>query len=634
MKNRIAVFANGYNRYCTLKALDGMKTVGSERDFDIDVFVGYAAFNDSADLNTGRAGIYWLPKMENYDGVVVFSGLINDFSVAKRICLNAKEKGVPVVSIGEYVEGIPFVGTNNETGMRELVEHLVNVHGVKRAVYIGGSKEHIDTGIRQSVIEDVFREHGLELRKEDIYYADWVNEHAAAIASRIAASEEGLPDAIICANDVMALAVSGRLIKEGYKLPEAVIVTGFDHIEESDITYPALTTVELDYFTIGKNACRMLCHIIDGDSDVTKEVVASSAVFAESCGCSNDVAYDELRRVFCRSVHTVKRDVEFFERLCRMERNEILKSDGYLDLKSNLRRFYKNNHYIVGPDYFVILNKEYFSDPVPDEKVILKDGYGTNMMDVTVALKDGIPFDGRLNGNELIPGYKKVPGEQNLFFYFPLSSGRYNYGYFVFKGIPVMISEDLRVYEFLRKAEQSFMEYRLKMKLDAANRELTDLYNKDQLTGLYNRFCFDSRAAVLYEHCLVENKPMSIMFTDINYMKIINDKFGHMAGDKSIIAVADAIKASIRSDALAVRYGGDEFIILSPDTKQMESDGIRNRIEIYLNELYRAGHIPCNVTVSCGYVITDPSSGKSLEDYISEADNVMYEIKQRVHDGE
>ena len=91
MKNRIAVFANGYNRYATLKALDGMKTVGAEKDFDIDVFVGYAAFNDSPDLNTGRAGIYWLPKLENYEGVIVFSGLINDFNVAKQICLNAKE---------------------------------------------------------------------------------------------------------------------------------------------------------------------------------------------------------------------------------------------------------------------------------------------------------------------------------------------------------------------------------------------------------------------------------------------------------------------------------------------------------------------------------------------------------------
>lgn len=633
MKNRIAVFANGYNRYATLKALDGMKTVGAEKDFDIDVFVGYAAFNDSPELNTGRAGIYWLPRLENYDGVIVFSGLINDFNVAKQICLNAKEKNVPVVSIGEYVDGIPFVGSNNETGMRELVEHLVKEHGVKRAVYIGGSREHIDTSIRQSVIEDVFKENGLELKKEDIYYADWVNEHAAEIASRIANSKEGLPDAMICANDVMALAVSGRLIQMGYKLPDDLIITGFDHIEESEITFPALTTVEQDYLTIGKNACSLLYDIIEGNVSTIKEVVSSRAVIAESCGCRNNREYDEARRDYCRSVHTIKRDIEYFERLCRMERNEILKSEGYEDLKEHLRNFYKDNYYVVGPDYYVVLNSQFFNNPDPDDSTILKGGYNAKL-DVTVALRNGKIVDGKLKSGELIPGYKKKPGKQNLFYFFPLSSGRYNCGYFAFKGTPIMISENMRVYDFMEKVEQSFMEYRLKMRLDEANRELTDLYNKDPLTGLYNRFCFDSIADILYEESVEFKKPLAIMFTDINYMKNINDEYGHEAGDRSIIAVADAIMASIGPDALAVRYGGDEFIILSPDTGDADSEAIRTQIEKHLKALCKARKLPGKVSVSCGYVITDPESGKTIDEYINEADKVMYSIKKKVHDGD
>ena len=124
---------------------------------------------------------------------------------------------------------------------------------------------------------------------------------------------------------------------------------------------------------------------------------------------------------------------------------------------------------------------------------------------------------------------------------------------------------------------------------------------------------------------------MSIMFTDINYMKNINDEYGHAVGDKSIIAVSDAIRESIGPDALAVRYGGDEFIILSPDTAEEGSDVIRTQIEKYLAKLYKAKKIPCKVTVSCGYVITDPKSGKTFEEYINEADKVMYEIKKKVH---
>ena len=633
MKNRIAVFANGYNRYATLKALDGMRTVASVKDFDIDVFVGYAAFNDSPEFNAGRAGIYWLPKLENYDGIIVFSGLINDFDTAKQICLNAREKNVPVVSIGAYVDGIPFVGSNNETGMRELVEHLVKEHGIKRAVYIGGSREHIDTSIRRSVIEDVFKENGLELKEEDIYYADWVNEHAAEIASKIARSKAGLPDAMICANDIMALAVSGRLIQMGYKLPDDLIITGFDHIEESEITYPALTTVEQDYFTIGSNAAKLLCDIIEDSTSMVKEVVSSHAVIAESCGCRNNREYDESRRVYCRTVHTVKRDLEFFERLCRMERNEILKSSGYEDMKDHLRNFYKDNNYVVGSDFYMVLNRGYFNGPAPDDSLILKDGYDAKL-DVTVALRNGKIVDGKLKAGELIPGYKKKPGKQSLFFFFPLSSGRYNCGYFAFKETPVMISENLGVYSYMEKLEQSFMEYRLKMRLDEANRELSDLYNKDPLTGLYNRFCFDSIADILYEESVEFKRPLAIMFTDINYMKNINDEYGHAAGDQSIIAVADAIMGSIGPDALAVRYGGDEFIILSPDTGEADSEALRTKIEKQLKALCKARKIPGKVSVSCGYVITDPESGKTVNEYINEADKVMYSIKKKIHEGD
>jgi diguanylate cyclase (GGDEF)-like protein len=313
-----------------------------------------------------------------------------------------------------------------------------------------------------------------------------------------------------------------------------------------------------------------------------------------------------------------------------MERNEILKSSGYEDMKEHLRNFYKDNNYAVGNDFYMVLNSEYFNDPDPDDSLILKAGYDAKL-DVTVALRNGKIASGKLRPGEIIPGYKKKPGKQSLFFFFPLSSGRFNYGYFAFKEAPVMISENLGVYDYMEKLEQTFMEYRLKMRLDEANRELSDLYNKDPLTGLYNRFCFDSIAELLYEESVGQDRPLSIMFTDINYMKKINDEHGHITGDQSIIAVADAIVNSIGPDALAVRYGGDEFIILSPDTDDAGSKAIRSQIDKNLKSLCRARKIPGKVSVSCGYVITDPKSGKTLDEYINEADKVMYAIKKEIH---
>ena len=164
-------------------------------------------------------------------------------------------------------DGIPNVDINNEDGMRDLVEHLITVHDVKRVVYIGGTKDHVDTIERYNVVCEVMQKHGLTLEDKDVYYGNWVNETAIDITNHLANAPEGLPDAIICANDIMALAVSCELRDLGYELPQDVIVTGFDNIGEGRVSYPAMTTVDQDYVTVGYNACKILYDELEGTNN-------------------------------------------------------------------------------------------------------------------------------------------------------------------------------------------------------------------------------------------------------------------------------------------------------------------------------------------------------------------------------
>ena len=230
MKHRIAIFSNGYNGSITLKAIEGIKKYAAIKDFDTHFYIGFAASNEKPTFNVGQFNIYQLARLEEYDGLIVFSGILNDPDLAKRSCMKAKEKGIPVVSIGMQFDDIPYVDINNEDGMRELTEHLITEHGVKRVVYIGGTRDHVDTKERYNVVCEVMEKHGLKLEDKDVYYGDWVNEKAIAITDELAKAPEGLPDAIICANDAMAIAVCDYLNEQGYNVPEDIIVTGFDGI--------------------------------------------------------------------------------------------------------------------------------------------------------------------------------------------------------------------------------------------------------------------------------------------------------------------------------------------------------------------------------------------------------------------
>ena len=633
MKNRIAIFSNGYNGSITLKAIEGIKRFAAEKDFDTHFYIGFAASNEKPTFNVGQFNIYQLARLEEYDGLIVFSGLLNNPDLAKEACQHAKDMGVPVISIGMKFDGIPYVGINNEDGMRDLAEHLVAEHNVKNVVYIGGSEGHVDTIERQRVVTEVLEKHGLTLAPENIYYGNWVNETAIAIADELSERPEGLPDAIICANDIMALAVACELRDLGYELPQDTIVTGFDHIGEGSVSYPALTTVDQDYVTIGYNSCELLYDIVEGNSTEVHSTVSSRLVIGESCGCNDEVdsPYDIGRRNYCRNIHAKSKQADFFNRFMRSERTTILESSDYDDMKERLRDFYSGNHDYIGENYFIMLNKYYFEDVLAEDREILAKCYDT-IFDTTVALVDGEITEKGIDKRLKIPGFKKTPGEQHIYFFYPLHNEQYNYGYVVFRDGTYIIDEAFRIYEYLEKMEHSFMEFRINMRLEQVNKELRFLYDKDPMTGLYNRFCFVSHAVPIVEDSKANNQQALIMFIDINYMKKINDRYGHVFGDRAITMVSDAIKMGIGEDnAIGIRYGGDEFLVIAGNASEKSAEELKRSLISYIDKENKRGINPFKFTISVGYVLTDPSSNRSVNDYVDEADRLMYEIKNEYH---
>ncbi|MBR5421340.1 MAG: GGDEF domain-containing protein, partial [Lachnospiraceae bacterium] len=126
-------------------------------------------------------------------------------------------------------------------------------------------------------------------------------------------------------------------------------------------------------------------------------------------------------------------------------------------------------------------------------------------------------------------------------------------------------------------------------------------------------------------------KPMSVMFVDINYMKRINDEFGHLHGDNAIKAVADSIKENSGENWIPVRYGGDEFLIIAPDCDAEEAGWVQKAILERLDARNNDGSQPYKISVSCGYVVSDPEKTESLQECVQEADKLMYEYKQEAH---
>ena len=168
----------------------------------------------------------------------------------------------------------------------------------------------------------------------------------------------------------------------------------------------------------------------------------------------------------------------------------------------------------------------------------------------------------------------------------------------------------------------------LAMERHQLGKQLEYLANRDQLTGLYNRHSFwgwireEIGRASRYKH------PISFLMLDIDHFKLINDEYGHHVGDQVLVSVAKELTKQLRTVDRAFRFGGDEFLVVLPETKD-EARGVELRIEDALRSRLRADlDITNPPTISIGAACWLFAAGESIEQVISKADKSMYERKQ------
>lgn len=155
--------------------------------------------------------------------------------------------------------------------------------------------------------------------------------------------------------------------------------------------------------------------------------------------------------------------------------------------------------------------------------------------------------------------------------------------------------------------------------------KLIDISVRDRLTGIYNRFKFDEVLRKNINDRLTYGTPFSMIIFDYDNFKFINDKYGHLVGDKVIITVTNMVKKCIAPNDLFFRWGGEEFIVLFPDTRKWEVflkiDKIRNKIsKIKFDE-------GCRIT--CSFGVTSYEEGDDAESIMKRVDKLLYEAKAR-----
>lgn len=150
----------------------------------------------------------------------------------------------------------------------------------------------------------------------------------------------------------------------------------------------------------------------------------------------------------------------------------------------------------------------------------------------------------------------------------------------------------------------------------------------DELTGLYNRRGFLALSEPQRRLAERKNRGMLLLFIDLDGMKELNDRHGHLVGDWALRETATLLRDTFRETDVLARIGGDEFVVLVLETGAPEADGLRRRLDQNLSRFNANGAFPHRLSLSAGMAVYHPGDDEPLESLLDRADRAMYRDKQ------
>ncbi|WP_432489202.1 diguanylate cyclase domain-containing protein [Kineococcus sp. SYSU DK018] len=558
--------------------------------------------------------------------------------------LVAQAGGLPVVTLGGDVPGVPDVSCDNAAGTALAVDHLL-AGGRRHPLLVAGPADSADSLEREAAFAAAVARAGLP--PAPVVRADFHRETAYRRTVQVLGSRGAVDavDAVFAANDEMALGVLDALAAGGRRVPEDVVVAGFDDTSAAATAEVPLTSVDPHLAEQGELAARLVLDLLRGGGVPARVrtgcelVVRASTAGPEGAGPPGTGAVVPVE-------------------LLRDVRSGLLVTHHLLGLKHGLSS-------VVSEDDLARELTAYLP------RVAVRRAHLATVRDGRARLvySTGTPPAGAPTGSypveELLPGARRGELAHGTLVVQVLAPGGHERGLllheqdrldrYTAEALHQDLTAALQALQRARRARAHAAELErlvaertaqlqaevhsrrlAQEELTRANARLSEALLVDGLTGVRNRPAFDDALRRAWREHERTGQPLSVLLCDVDRFKAYNDTAGHLAGDACLRAVAACIADAVRrSDDVVARFGGEEFAVVLPAADAAAAERVAARVlrRVRAAALPHPGCGPgATVSVSVGVATSATAAGAGPEDLLRTADGALYRAKDTGRD--
>lgn len=545
---------------------------------------------------------------------------------------------IPVLLLASDEKGYSSIMFRNTDGLKKGIQYLIDESGCRHIGMIAGSPDNKDGRERYEAYREALQENGLKFEPEMVVYGDF-SEHCEEQVEELLKNNPDL-DAIVCTNDSTAMGTYMVLNKHNIEIGKDICVLGFDDVDGAAKMNPPLATVRADAACMGYRAVESVHNILNDRGvdknralPIRKLLVDTEFINRESAGgpkkklsiedsLSEQKYYEMFQRMtgVNHCINILTRDMlmycdtgagnfSYFLEAFHLEKNTCC----YLFMLEEPQEYYAKADYRIEKKLYLKaykLNEKIYELANKEKQIALDDLFKAECFEKKP--KNYIVID--IYTCEMQYGIMVCDLTYKDFIYTE------NLCYLI--GISTKIFHLLYVQEQLLAEKEEMLK-----KLEQENLILGDISYKDELTGINNRRGFIAKTMDMIKDKTNIGKMAAVVYVDLNYLKLINDRFSHAEGNIAIQTCAKALSYVCGEVGIAGRIGGDEFAMFMLITYSGDGECLRQQIKDFLVQYNQSSDRPYEVAVSIGIQEIIIDSDCDLKKVLGMADKKLYEDK-------